>query len=135
MERLDSEEPIEPEDGAGLLGGLSAYEIRILVENPWNGGGGYSYEQVGKMTLDQIWSRLCDIELLKRPVGMRTKKMSPEAAVGGLQRSEDGTVRGRAADGTPIRGRVGGISKARMLMIKQQQEAAARKKNNDKQRR
>ena len=109
----DSEEVV---DGGGLLGGLTAYHLRVLCESGWNGGAGYTPEQVGRMTLDQIWFRLCDMNVLKREVGERTDEVSVTAAMGSLKPDRRGRVRGRAADGTPIRRRLGGKSVARQLM-------------------
>jgi hypothetical protein len=87
----------------------------MLCESGFNGGKGYTPEQVGKMTLDQIWFCLCDIELLKSKVGERTKKMEPSNIVG-RAKDEPGVIRGRAEDGTPIKGRIRGKSLARELM-------------------
>lgn len=115
----------------GLLGGVTAWHLRVLCENPWNGGGGYTPAEVGDMTLDQVWFRLCDVNLLKREVGERTEAMQTARAIGELKPAGDGTVAGRAADGTPIRGRMRGRSRARELMEQQQgvgQEKQQRRK-------
>jgi len=120
---LDDEEEIV--ESSGLLGGVTAHYLRMLCENPWNGGGGYTPEQVGRMSLDQIWFRLCDIEVLKRKVGGRVEKMEATEVASAIKTDEDGMVRGIAADGTPIRGRIRGKSKARELMEK---EAARKEK-------
>jgi len=117
-------------DGGGLLGGVTAYHLRMLCESEWNGGAGYAPEQVGRMTLDQICFRLCEASLLKRDLGERTDKMEPLAAAGMIKPDEDGMVKGRAADGTPIRGRIRGKSKARELM-----ELEERKQRKEKRRR
>lgn len=101
---------------------MTAGHLRILCESEWNGGGGKSIEEVGNMSLDQIWFHLCDKDLLRGKPGGRTKTIAP-AAVTGIVQEKDGMIRGRAADGTPIMGRVQGKSKARMLM-----EAAEAKK-------
>ena len=123
MDRLgDTEEIVE---GSGLLGGITAYHLRILCESEWNGGGGYLPAEVGQMTLDQIWFRLCETEILKREVGGRTEKMESLAAIGTVKPDKDGLIRGRAKDGTPILGRIGGESKARRLM--REEEAKQRK--------
>ena len=88
------------------------------MENPWEGGGGYTLNEVGQMTLDQIWSRLCKMDILKRDVGGRTEKMESLAVAGAIKPDGEGLIRGRAADGTEIRGRIRGKSKARELMEK-----------------
>lgn len=103
--------------------GVTAYHLRILCENPWNGGGGYTLDQIGQMTLDQIWFRLCEMKLLKNKVGKRSDKMDRTTAISTLQPDEDGLIKGRSADGTPIRGRIRGKSLARQLM----EEAEERK--------
>ena len=86
----------------------------MLVNNPWEGGGGYSYEQVARMTLDQIWARLCEDNILKRDVGKRTEKMQGLNAASQIS-DKDGNMRGRAADGTELKLKTRGQSKAKML--------------------
>ncbi|MFH1743165.1 MAG: hypothetical protein ABIH23_29510, partial [bacterium] len=108
-------------EGGGLLGGLTALHFRMLCENPWNGGGGCLIRDVMKWSLDQIWFMLCKAEVLKRGTAERTEQMEPTS----VKIDDDGFVRGRAADGTPIRGRIGGKSLARQLM---EQEEEKRKK-------
>lgn len=103
-------------ESGGLLGGLGTCHLRMLCENPWEGGGGYTPEQVGRMTLDQVWFRLCDRGMLKGGIGDRTEKTSSLEAASLVD--EDGMIKGRAADGTPIRGKIRGRSKARELMEK-----------------
>ncbi len=119
-------------ESGGLLGGITAKHLRWLCESGWNGGAGYTLEQVGRMSLDQIWFRLCDAKFLEREVGGRTERMGSLAAVGTLKPGKDGKVMGRAADGTPIRGRIGGKSKARQLM--EQEEKRLRKEKRRKKR-
>lgn len=99
-----------------MLGGITAYDLRLLCESGWNGGAGYTPNQIGQMTLDQIWFRLCNKELLKREVGKREEKMETLVAAGSLKADEDGLIKGRAEDGTPIKGRIKGKSVARQLM-------------------
>jgi len=96
------------------LGGITAYQIRLLTDNPWNGGGGYSFEDVGNMTLDQIWSRLCNINILKKPIGERSdklKSLNAPAAIG----NSSGVVKGVAADGNKLEMKTVGKSKTQML--------------------
>lgn len=99
---------------SGLLGGVTAYHLRILIDNPWSGGAGYTLEQVSRMTLDQIWSRLCEIDILKKDIGKRTQKMAGLEAAGQLC-DKDGNMRGRSAQGEEIKLRASGESKAAML--------------------
>ncbi len=95
---------------------MNAYHLRILCDNPWEGGGGYTTEQVANMTLDQIWFRLCDKDLLSKPIGSRVESKPTLMAASEVQPDEDGMVKGRAADGTAIKARIGGKSVARQLM-------------------
>jgi hypothetical protein len=89
------------------------------MESPWEGGGGYTPEEIGRMSLDQIWSRLCKMEVLKRDVGSRVEKVESQEAVGLLKSDAEGKMKGRARDGTAIRGVIRGKSKARELMEQQ----------------
>jgi len=72
---------------------------------------------VAKMTPDQVYHRLCKEEILKRKRGKRTTKLPAL----GLAQREDGCVLGRAADGSPIVGRIAAKSKAAQL--REQQDA------------
>lgn len=110
----ESEEDVE---GGGLLGGLTVYHLRVLCENPWEGGGGYDVRDVARWTLDQVWFRLCKMEVLKMGAG-RKEKMSPSA----VESDENGLIKGRAEDGTPIAARVTGKSVARRLMEEEQRK-------------
>jgi hypothetical protein len=121
----DGEEPVEL---GGLLGGLTAWHLRMLCETPWEGGGGSVPPDLFHWTLDQVWFRLCDKDLLKHPVGGRVEKMESLQATGALKRYEDGTFAGRAADGTPIRGRIGGESVAARLAREQAEREGKKKK-------
>lgn len=97
--------------------GLTPYHIGILTDNPFNGGGGFTPKEVGEMTLDQIYMCLTDRKVLRDRVGARTVRTSEIAA---------GPRMGRAADGTPIKGQVRGLSKARELMNKAEAERKAK---------
>ena len=81
-----------------------------------DGGRGYTPQQVGEMTLDQVLMLLTDRKSL-----LHRKSTMPALEASNLS-TPDGKIRGRAEDGTPIVGRIAGKSKARMLM-----EAAAAK--------
>ena len=107
----------------GLLvsvGRVNSWMLRLLCENPWEGGGGHSPGEVARWTPDQVWFRLCDKNLLK--LSGRTQSVSP----GAVKVGEDGAVAGRAADGTPIRGRIVGKSLARRLMEEAQTKRIAK---------
>jgi len=97
---------------------LSAWVLRVLCENPWEGGGGYSPREVAGWTLDQCWFRMCDKEFLK--LSGRTQSVDPSA----VKASASGEVAGRAADGTPIKGRIAGKSLARQFMEREQARKA-----------
>lgn len=86
------------------------------------GGAGYSFEDVGNMTLDQIFFRLCDKEVLVGKIGGRT------TSVKSLSPNKDGEILGRTADGKQIRGRIGGKSLARRLMEEQQMTKSDKRK-------
>lgn len=85
-----------------------------MTESHWNGGAGYTLEQVGQMTLDQIWSRLCDIKVLQKDVGDRVEKMAGLNAVSQLS-DDEGNMRGRSVQGEEIKLKKSGDSKAKML--------------------
>lgn len=106
---------------------MNAWHFRVLCDNPWYGGGGYSPREVARWSLDQCWFRLCDRDVLGSTMG-RTRSVE----VGEVKIETDGTVKGRAADGTPIRGRIAGKSLACQLMEEAEEK---RKKEGLKQRR
>jgi len=95
------------------------------VDNPWQGGAGLSYEDVGKLTPDQVYHRLCDKDILKVTRGRRSAIAEPAA----LEPDAEGFIRGRAEDGTLIKAkiRVGGKSLARRLMEEAEAKAKAEK--------
>lgn len=81
------------------------------------------------MTLDQIYARLCEIEMLKTEPGKRTETVDVAAAQGTIKADMDGMVCGRAADGTPIRGRIRGKSLARELMERENRKEKKRRRH------
>ena len=99
---------------------MTVWHLRMLTENSWNGGAGYTPQQVGDMTPDQIMFRLCELDLLRAKPGKRVRKLE---AAGVMQWADaDGRVAGRAADGTPIRAKITGKSLARQLREQEEQE-------------
>lgn len=122
----------ENADGVGLLGGITVYHLRILCESPWNGGCGYTPEQVGQMTLDQIMFRLCDKELLKNPLGRRTVKTASEGVAGVIKPDEDGRVKARTTDGKTIFLKTTGKSKVQMIKERNEKLKASQKKRKKK---
>jgi len=91
-----------------LMCGIGPWHIQSLCVNDM--GMGYTPQQVGEMTLDNIFMLLSDKKVLRKSV----KRRSVKGAVPQIEK--DGTVRGRAEDGTEIRGRIAGKSLARQLM-------------------
>lgn len=100
----------------GLLYGITPWHVRVLCDNVMEGGRGYTPQQVGEMTLDQVLMLMTDRKQL-----LNRKKTVPSLEAVHFA-DKDGRIAGRAADGTPIVGRIVGKSKARQLM-----EAAAAK--------
>ena len=86
-----------------------------------DGGRGYTPEQVGVLTIDQVLMLLTDRKLLCN----RSKTLSSLEAVNAVS-TEDGYICARDVKGNLIRGRVRGKSKARELM-----EAEAKKKGEE----
>lgn len=121
------------------MGGVTAYHLRMLTENPWNGGGGFTWEQVGRMTLDQIFGRLCEMDILKYDVGKRVSVVRSLEAATSITPDADGMYKGRDQNGNLIKGRIQGRSKARMLMDaakeKRDKEAAEKSQGKRRQRR
>ncbi len=131
--RRNSGEDDEEEDASkevGLCYGITPWHIRVLCDNPWEGGRGYTPREVGDMTIDEILMLLCDRKQLMN----RSKSMS--SAEAGVFADEHGNVKGRAADGTPIIGRIAGKSVARQLMedaeVKAKQAAEGKRKRRRK---
>ena len=124
----DSERDGEPEErqdiNRDLLCGIGPKHIRILCESGWNGGYGYTPQAVGDMTLDSIFMLLADRKVLRSVT--RTRTMKVDSLDASLRPDNDGFIRGRAADGTPIKGKVGGTSKAARLI-----EAAQERKKQE----
>jgi len=94
---------------------VTVYSIRILCNDPWNGGGGYSYEDVANMSQDQIAHRLCDIELLKDKIGKRTKTVQASGVAGLAKVDEQGRIKARDKDGNVIYLKTTGKSKAQQI--------------------
>jgi hypothetical protein len=114
--------------------GINAWHLRMLCESPWEGGAGYTPQQVGQMTLDQIWFRLCDKEILKRDSGLQ-RGMTGLDALSTLKPDEDGMFKGRATDGTPMKAKIGGKSLARRLMEQQEKEEEEKERKEARRRR
>lgn len=98
--------------GGGLDFGITLYELRILTDNPWDGGGGYTYREVARMTPDQIYHRICDRKALKRDrTGKRLARMSAKT----VPTDEKGNVKVRTEDGKLISIPLGNKSAAKQL--------------------
>lgn len=99
--------------------GLGPRHVRMLCDNVMEGGRGYRPEDVGNMTLDAIIMLLTERKLLRSRGRQRvTRTPVLQAKIGA-----DGKARGRAADGTPIRARIGGKSMAQLVQERAQQAA------------
>lgn len=94
------------------MGGIGPWHIRMLCENPFEGGRGYTPSEVGAMTLDQIYMLLCDKKMLRKGA----KRLVSMGALEAVSKSKDGTMKGRAADGTVFTAKVGGESVASQLI-------------------
>jgi hypothetical protein len=90
----------------------------VLCDNPNDGGAGFTPEEVGRMTLDQVMMRMTDRSILLN----RTERTHPDNLV--ARADPQRQMRGIDGDGKPIKARIAGKSKARQLM----EAAAARKK-------
>lgn len=101
--------------------GIGPAHIRSLCENAWEGGRAYTPSQVGDMTIDQIYMLLCDRKVLRSSGRMRAVAASPHAVVGNTD--ENGMLSGVAKDGTKIKAKIMGKSKARRLMEEEEQRA------------
>jgi hypothetical protein len=85
-------------------------------------GYGYTPSQIGEMTLDQVLMLLCDRKLLRAG----TNRAIPMDATQSMKLTNpDGTIKGRAADGTPIKARIGGTSVASRLIAQEQAKIVA----------
>jgi len=87
--------------GGGLMFGINAYVIRMLCEDPFNSGGaGYTPQQVGDMTPDQVWFRACDKDIFKDGTG---KGPGNTRTVNSLEAArfvdKDGMIKVRMANG------------------------------------
>lgn len=83
------------------------------MDNPWNGGGGYSTEEVAQMTLDGIWARLTDVKTLRRGSG-RVENLKGLQAVSSVG-NKDGSINVKSASGQKVKLVTRGKSKARAI--------------------
>ncbi len=89
-----------------------------------NGGHGYTPNQVGDMSLDQVCAALAHRDNLRSHSGKVKRATSTEVAVG-FKADKDGFVKGRDAAGNPMKARVGGKSQVQMVRERKAAEAAA----------
>ncbi len=82
------------------------------------------------MTLDMIYMLLVDRKLLRSKDGVRSRKVLPLNVA--AKTDKDGMIKGRAGDGTPIKGRIVGKSLARQLMEAQEKDRQKKKKRRRK---
>lgn len=102
-----------------LMWGVGTREVRLLVDNPWEGGGGYTPYQVGRMTLDEIYMRLTDAKILRAGINNTRTARLPAYAV---TTDKDGYVKGRDRHGNPIRAKIKGESLASRLIREQREQ-------------
>ena len=119
--------------GSGLDYGINAWHIRLLCENPWEGGGGYTPQQVADMTPDQIYFRLCKLEMFE---DNRTKKVSVDTGQAATVMDDDGMIKGKLADGTVVKRpmRVDGKSLAQRMAEEAAKKVEEEKKKEGKRR-
>lgn len=110
MRRNGDERNEEEPAPRGLLYGVTTWHVRVLCDNPWDGGRGYTPKEVGELSVDQVLMLLTDRKLL---LARRGKHVTAEQAV--VLAGEDGAFRGRSVDGTEITLRSTGKSKAQQL--------------------
>lgn len=128
-DEADGEEIERPRD---LLCGIGPRHIRILCDNPWDGGRGYRPNDVGDMTLDQVFFLLCDRDNLRGMGKVRSKS----AGIGSLPApGKDGLIAGRDSKGNPIRLPVRGESLAARLTREAQEKRDAARKPQEKKKR
>lgn len=109
--------------------GFAPWHVRILCNNPFEGGLGYTPQQVGDLTLDEAFMLMTDKAVLRRSGKLRAAPVAAMAAA--ALADKDGLIAGRDRDGNPIKGRVAGKSRARQLMeakAAREAEAAAASK-------
>lgn len=105
------------------MGGIGPRHIRMLCDNPLEGGFGYTPMEVGGMTLDMIYMLLSDRKHLRSSGRHRTTTVESAVAAG---MGVDGVIKGRAADGSQISARVVGRSVARQIIEKEEEDAKQR---------
>ncbi len=119
--------------------GIAPWHVYQLCKNPFDGGFGYTPQQVGDLTLDQIYMLFSDqANLRRRDVKIRT--MESLEGISLLQK--DGTIHGRSESGELIKGQIKGKSlcsrlreQAEAKKKKEAEELAAQQKKNRRGRR
>lgn len=115
--------------------GIAPRHIHRLCYCSWDGGYRLTPSQIGDMTLDQIFFLLADSKNLRQS---NEKIKAISSLEGVVIADKDGLIKGRSADGTEIKGKVLGKSKAarireeaeaRRLKEKEEAEKAAQKKH------
>lgn len=105
--------------------GIAPWHVYQLCKNPFDGGRAYTPEAVGDMTLDMIYMLLADQANLRRG---EEKIRTIEALAGIDLMTQGGFIKGRSADGSPIKGSIGGKSKAARIREEAQKKRDAAKK-------
>lgn len=108
--------------------------VRLLADNPLNGGLGFSIAYVRELTPRQIYFLLEDRKSIEASYGVQ--KLNADQVLEFTNR--DGTIKGRSGTGAPMRAVLRGKSKASILREAAEAAAAAeraQKTENKKRRR
>ncbi len=106
--------------------GIGPRQIRLLCNNVYLGGYGYTPNEVGDMTLDQIYMLITDEKILRSSFSKVRSKSVKSVEV--TSADKDGFAKGRADDGSIIRAKIGGKSKVAMIREQIEKEKNGRGK-------
>lgn len=106
--------------------GITPFHVRVLCDNPWDGGRGYTPQEVGDMTLDNIYLLLTDRKLLR--AGNKARTVSMDALGATSLANKDGLIKGRTADGQQFYAKIGGQSLASRLIAAEKEKTTKQKR-------
>lgn len=104
--------------------------LKILQLSPWEGGCGYTPQQISEMTPDQIYFCLCEKKVLRRGAKRTTKYTGIEMAAY-ANADKDGFIKGRDAKGRPMKAKIKGESVVQRIM-REEAEAKAKAEEAEK---